>query len=92
MYRSDSPDDAVRCADFTITRWCTKGNFRRAASQKENLGEMFENEVGDLKRAQEAYEAAAGWFEGDGAAAYVSSFFGRQDPKLRAARKKNLIY
>lgn len=32
---------------------------------------MFETQVGDLKRAQEAYEAAAGWYEGDGAAAYV---------------------
>lgn len=71
VYRNDSPDDAVRCADFTITRWCTKGNFRRAATQKETLGDMFETQVGDLKRAQEAYEAAAGWYEGDGAAAYV---------------------
>lgn len=74
MYRNDSPDDAVRCADITITRWCSKGNFRRAATQKETLGDMFETQVGDLKRAQEAYEAAAGWYEGDGAAAYVFLF------------------
>lgn len=71
VYRNDSPDDAVRCADFTINRWCSKGNFRRAATQKETLGDMFENQVDNLALAQDAYEAAAGWYEGDGAAAYV---------------------
>lgn len=71
VYRTDSPEEAVRCADFSINHYCTKGNFRRAASHKENLGDLFENQLGDLKRACEAYEAAAGWYEGDGAAAYV---------------------
>lgn len=71
VYRQDNPEDAARCLDFSINQYCTKGNFRRAASHKENLGDLFENQLGDMKRALEAYEAAAGWYEGDGAAAYV---------------------
>jgi alpha-soluble NSF attachment protein len=71
VYRQENPEDAARCLDFSINQYCTKGNFRRAASHKENLGDLFENQLGDMKRALEAYEAAAGWYEGDGAAAYV---------------------
>lgn len=68
-YRKDEPEAAVRCLDVAINRYCAKGNFRRAASHKEALGELFEVELGDSKRALESYEAAAGWYEGDNAAA-----------------------
>lgn len=71
VYRQENPEDAARCLDFSINQYCTKGNFRRAASHKENLGDLFENQLGDMKRALEAYEAAAGWYEGDGATAYA---------------------
>lgn len=71
VYRAEAPEDAVRCLEFSINQYCTKGNFRRAASHKENLGDLFENQMGDLKRACDAYETAAGWYEGDGAGAYV---------------------
>ncbi|TLD28398.1 hypothetical protein PspLS_03126 [Pyricularia sp. CBS 133598] len=67
-YRKTSPEDAARCVEMAIAQYCRKGNFRRAATFKENVGEMFEVEVGDLKKAMAAYEAAAGWYEGDGAA------------------------
>lgn len=59
----------MRCLNTSIERYCAKGNFRRAASHKENLGELFELELGDSKSALEAYEAAAGWYEGDNAVA-----------------------
>lgn len=74
VYRAEAPEDAVRCLEFSINQYCTKGNFRRAASHKENLGDLFENQMGDLKRACDAYETAAGWYEGDGAGAYVHHF------------------
>lgn len=75
VYRQDNPEDAARCLDFSINQYCTKGNFRRAASHKENLGDLFENQLGDMKRALEAYEAAAGWYEGDGAAALANKLY-----------------
>lgn len=68
-YRKDDPQAAARCLNVAIDRYCAKGNFRRAASQKEQLGELFEVEIGDLKTALESYEAAAGWYEGDNATA-----------------------
>ena len=68
-YRKVDPESAVRCLDVAINRYCAKGNFRRAAGQKEIEGELFETELGDPKRALECYEAAAGWYEGDGAQA-----------------------
>lgn len=62
----------MRCLDVAINQYCTKGNFRRAASHKESLGELYEVELGDMKGALAAYEAAAGWYEGDGATAWVT--------------------
>lgn len=69
VYRKENPEDAVRCLEIAVNQYCKKGNFRRAAQHKENMGEVFENEIGDTKRALESYEAAAGWFEGDNAGA-----------------------
>ncbi len=68
-YRKDSPEDAARCLDVAINQYCAKGNFRRAATHKEALGDMFEKEVDDMKRALACYESAATWYDGDGATA-----------------------
>lgn len=48
---------------LAIAHYCSKGNFRRAATHKQNLGELFEVELGDDGRAAAAYEEAAGWYE-----------------------------
>ncbi|KAL0940951.1 alpha-soluble NSF attachment protein [Colletotrichum truncatum] len=74
-YRKDDPEAAVRCLDVAVNQYCAKGNFRRAAGHKEALGELFETELGDSKRALEAYEAAAGWYEGDNAAALANKLW-----------------
>lgn len=55
-----------------INHYISKGNFRRAATHQQNLAEIYEIELGDEKRAADAYETAAGWFESDHAEAYVS--------------------
>lgn len=68
-YRKDDPAAAARCLSVAIDRYCAKGNFRRAASQKEQLAAVYEEELGDVKSALEAYETAAGWYEGDNATA-----------------------
>jgi alpha-soluble NSF attachment protein len=61
-------DDAARCLRVAINQFCNKGNFRRAASQMESLGEVFE-QGGDNKQALECFETAAGWYETDNASA-----------------------
>jgi len=70
-YRKDEPEDAARCLEQAIQHYTLKGNFRRAATQKQQVAELYEVELGDGKRAAEAYETAAGWFEADNAEAYV---------------------
>ncbi|KAI9804625.1 MAG: vesicular-fusion protein S17 [Piccolia ochrophora] len=74
-YRKTDPEDAARVLEQAITHYTMKGNFRRAATHKQNLAEVFEVEIGDQKRAIEAYETAAGWFEGDNAEALANKLF-----------------
>lgn len=62
-YRKDDPESAAKCLDRAILHYCSKGNFRRAATHKQNLAEVYEVELGDNTRAAAAYEEAAGWYE-----------------------------
>ncbi|KAI4241808.1 MAG: hypothetical protein L6R40_004354 [Gallowayella cf. fulva] len=74
-YRKSSPQDAARVLSQAITHYTSKGNFRRAATNQQNLAETYEIEIGDEKAALEAYEVAAGWFEGDNAEALANKLF-----------------
>ena len=71
VYRKTDPLDAARCLDVAINHYTSRGNFRRAATHKQNLAECYEVEIGDQKKAIESYELAASWFESDNAEAYV---------------------
>ncbi len=69
VYRKECPQDAVRVLAQAIQHYTLKGNFRRAATHQQNLAEVYEMEIGDQKKALEAYETAAGWYESDNAEA-----------------------
>lgn len=72
VYRKSDPEDAARVLTSAINHYVLRGNLRRAATQQQYLAELYEVELGDMKKALEAYEKAADWFEGDNAEAYVS--------------------
>lgn len=74
-YRKDEPDAAARCLEQAIAHYTMKGNFRRAAGHKQNLAELYELELGDQKKAMEAYETAAGWYEADNAEALANKLY-----------------
>jgi len=80
-YRKDSPEDAARCLEKAITHYASKGNFRRAATHKQNLAELYEAEVQPGKeiegraRAAAAYEEAASWYESDNAEALANKLW-----------------
>ncbi|KAL8708551.1 MAG: hypothetical protein Q9220_006604 [cf. Caloplaca sp. 1 TL-2023] len=74
-YRKSDPEDAARVLSQAINHYTSKGNFRRAATNQQNLAEIYEIELQDNKRAVEAYEVAAGWFEGDNAEALANKLF-----------------
>lgn len=80
VYRKESPQDAARCLKQSINHYTSKGNFRRAATHMQNLGEVWEELSTTLapgspdaasaqKEATEAFETAASWYETDGAEA-----------------------
>lgn len=71
VYKKEDPQAAARCLDIAVNHYTSKGNFRRAATQKQNLAELYEIEIGDQKAAIEHYTLAASWFESDNAEAYV---------------------
>lgn len=72
VYRKSDPEDAARVLSSAIQHYVLRGNLRRAATQQQYLAEVYEVELGDMKKALEAYEKAAEWFEGDNAEAYGS--------------------
>ncbi|KAA6414977.1 MAG: vesicular-fusion Sec17 [Lasallia pustulata] len=74
-YRKSDPEDAARVLQQAINHYTLKGNFRRAATHQQNLAEVYETEIGDQKRAVEAYETAAGWFESDNAEALSNKLY-----------------
>jgi len=74
-YRKESPEDAARCLEKAIAHYASKGNFRRAATHKQNLAELFEVELQDEGRAAAAYEEAASWYESDNAEALANKLW-----------------
>jgi alpha-soluble NSF attachment protein len=72
VYRKSDPEDAARVLTSAINHYVLRGNLRRAATQQQYLAELYEVELGDMKKALVAYEKAADWFEGDNAEAYAS--------------------
>ncbi|KAF2460566.1 soluble NSF attachment protein [Lineolata rhizophorae] len=74
-YRKTDPEDAARVLDQAIRHYTSKGNFRRAATHQKNLAELIEMDIGDQKRAMEAYKTAASWFSDDDAEALARPLY-----------------
>ncbi|KAL3474986.1 soluble NSF attachment protein [Aspergillus californicus] len=75
VYRKSDPEDAVRVLASAIQHYVLKGNLRRAATQQQYLAEVYEVELGDTKKALEAYEKTAEWFDADNAEALANKHF-----------------
>ncbi|KAJ5594907.1 Tetratricopeptide-like helical [Penicillium hispanicum] len=75
VYRKSDPEDAARVLSSAIQHYVLRGNLRRAATQQQYLAEVYEVELGDMKKALEAYEKAADWFEGDNAEALANKHY-----------------
>ncbi|PWY89581.1 vesicular-fusion protein sec17 [Aspergillus sclerotioniger CBS 115572] len=75
VYRKSDPEDAARVLSGAIQHYVLKGNLRRAATQQQHLAEVYEVELGDTKKALEAYEKAAEWFDGDNAEALANKHY-----------------
>ncbi|KAM0258266.1 hypothetical protein ACHAQJ_003908 [Trichoderma viride] len=61
-YRRDDPEAAIRCRErafVLIQQSTTESKQTRMSRVKEILGQIYENDLKDLKRAREAYKEAA---------------------------------
>ena len=68
VYKEDYPEDAARCLSQAIDHYVYKGNYRRAAVQKQSLAEMYEQQR-DMQNARLAFSETAQWFYDDNAPA-----------------------
>ncbi|CDK27545.1 unnamed protein product [Kuraishia capsulata CBS 1993] len=68
-YKLEAPGDAARCLSKAIEFFVLKGQFRRGANFKADLGELYENDLHDIKMAIASYEEAGEWYRGDSALA-----------------------
>ncbi|KAJ5826212.1 Tetratricopeptide-like helical [Penicillium riverlandense] len=75
VYRKIEPLEAARVLSAAIQHYVLRGNLRRAATQQQHLAEVYEVELGDMKKALEAYEQAADWFESDNAEALANKHY-----------------
>ena len=58
--------------DGAVKIYTANGNFRRAATNMQTLGELYELEVDDKKSALQSYETAANWYSDDNAEALAN--------------------
>jgi len=66
---------AVAALRKTIEIYLKKGRFRQAADRSKEIGQIFQQDGGDLQGALEAYDQAGEWYAQEDAAAYVPTSF-----------------
>ncbi|KAK9460105.1 soluble NSF attachment protein [Lipomyces oligophaga] len=66
-YRKVDPEESARVLIQALTLFTQRGQFRRAATYKQDLGSLYETELQDPVRAMDAYEDAGEWFSNDNA-------------------------
>lgn len=59
----------------SINYYTSTGAFRRAATHKETLADVYSTDLGDNKSAIEAYEMAGQWYEEDNAKSIANKNF-----------------
>lgn len=64
----------VQALSQTITFLCKAGRFRQAADREKEIGQIYLQELNDLRKACESFERAAEWYSQEDATAYVQSF------------------
>ncbi|CDR37588.1 CYFA0S01e12794g1_1 [Cyberlindnera fabianii] len=74
-YRQEDPASAARCLEQAIDFFTARGQFRRAANFKMDLGGLYEEELMDLPKAVQSYQDAGDWFESDSAQALSNKAF-----------------
>ena len=60
---------AVQALSQTITHLTKAGRFRQAADREKEIGQIYLQEINDLRKACESFERAAEWYSQEDATA-----------------------
>ncbi|KAK9449676.1 soluble NSF attachment protein [Limtongia smithiae] len=71
-FRKVDPEEAGRLLIQAITLFTSRGQFRRAATYKQDLATLYETELNDMPRAMDAYDEAGEWLSNDQADALAN--------------------
>lgn len=67
-YKQTDPEDAARCLEKAVVSFTSRGQFRRAANYKMDLGGIYE-QLDRQSEAVDAYKTAGDWYVQDQASA-----------------------
>ncbi|KAI0788476.1 TPR-like protein [Abortiporus biennis] len=74
-YKRTNPDLAIQALSQTITHLTQGGRFRQAADREKEIGQIYLQELQDLRKACESFERAAEWYAQEDAAATASACY-----------------
>ncbi|WBW71251.1 alpha SNAP [Schizosaccharomyces osmophilus] len=74
-YRREKPTEAARTLQIAVDLFTRRGNFRRAANYKMDLGTLFEQDLQNPKAALASYEDAGEWYMSDQAEALANKAY-----------------
>ncbi|KAF9040573.1 vesicular-fusion protein SEC17 [Panaeolus papilionaceus] len=74
-YKRGFPDLAIQALTQTITHLATSGRFRQAADREKEIGQIYLQESGDLRKACESFERAADWYAQEDANATANACY-----------------
>ncbi|THH34043.1 hypothetical protein EUX98_g141 [Antrodiella citrinella] len=74
-YKRGQPDLAIQALSQTITHLTKQGRFRQAADREKEIGQIYLQELSDLRKACDSFERAADWYAQEDATATANACY-----------------
>ncbi|EPQ60683.1 vesicular-fusion protein SEC17 [Gloeophyllum trabeum ATCC 11539] len=74
-YKRVNPELAIQALTQTITHLTQGGRFRQAADREKEIGQIYLQELNDLRRACDSFERAGEWYQQEDAQATANACF-----------------
>lgn len=96
-YKLEDASNAAKVLEKAVSMFAQRGQFRRSANFKTDLGEIYENELQDINKSIKSYEDAADWYKGDSANALANKCYLKTadlycDESIKDYKKAGNIY
>ncbi|KIM58195.1 hypothetical protein SCLCIDRAFT_128763 [Scleroderma citrinum Foug A] len=74
-YKRENPALAIQALSQTITHLTASGRFRQAADREKEIGQIYQHELHDLRKACESLERAGDWYSQEDATSTANSCY-----------------